>query len=145
MLKKEVDRLYNVGVYSEEEYNSIMKFMHVNEKGELIGVIPNGIMSTLYSLKFDLKKQSLVDIVKDSSPWLGADYDFPELFGKYGYTITGICDGWNWFTQDKITDHARNNGYKPIEEATELELWKMLALSNTYLYNEYKEWYYSKK
>ena len=140
MFKAEVDRLHKVGVYSDDEYNSIMKSMDVNEKGELIGVVPNGIW-TLYSLKFDLKKQSLVDIVKDSTPWLGADSDFPELFGKYGYTISGIYDGWDWFTQDSITDYAMNHGHKPIEEATELELWKMLALTNTYWYNSYKEWY----
>lgn len=143
VLKKEVDRLYKTGVYSEEEYESILGRMSENNNGELLGGVPDGC-SLKYSLKFDLKTKPLVDIVADCSPWLGADHDFPELFGKYGYTYCGICDGFEFFRTGTINDIAKEHGYKPLDEATDVELWKMLALSNTYWLNSYREWYYKK-
>jgi hypothetical protein len=48
------------------------------------------------------------------------------LFGKYGYGLYGICDGFNW------TDE--------LENASKLEIWKMIALSNMYWYKKYKKW-----
>lgn len=50
-------------------------------------------------------------------PPLGGESIIDE-WGKYGYTYTGIRDGYIW--KDNLKD------------VTELEAWKMLALSNIY-------------
>ena len=55
-----------------------------------------------------------------------------KTLNTYGYTLCGICDGWNWYHKDTISDCAREKGYKPIEEATAEELWKIVALSERY-------------
>ena len=60
-------------------------------------------------------------------PPLGAENYFPKLFGKYGYTYTGICDGWNWTGET-------------LDLAPEEELWKMLAITSTYWYLNYQKW-----
>ena len=52
-------------------------------------------------------------------PPLGAEYYFPDLFGKYGRTFTGICDGWNWFDDS-------------LKDAQETDLWKMIAITALY-------------
>lgn len=61
-------------------------------------------------------------------PMLGAENYFPDLFGKYGRTFTGICDGWKWF-DDKL------------QEAPEIDLWKMLAIEAKYWELNYQAWY----
>lgn len=120
-----------------------MNHMSENSKGELIGFVPNGT-GLKYHLKFDLETKSLVDVVADCEPWLGADHDFPELFGKYGYTYCGIGDGFNFFRENTINDVAKEHGYKALDDSTDVELWEMLALINTYWLNKYKERYYKK-
>lgn len=118
--------------------------------GQLIGIVPNKAR-LIYNLKFNPENYNLIELVINSTPWLGADHDYPELFGKYGYTFTGIGDGFRWFRKDpntKLTykqialnDTAIAHGYKAIDDATELELWKMLALSERYFGRFYSECY----
>ena len=64
--------------------------------------------------------------LKECTPWLGADSDL-ELFKKYGFTYGGICDGFHFYT-DKL------------QEAPEIDLWKMLALSAMYWEKSYSRW-----
>lgn len=149
MYKKEIDRLHKNGVYSDEMYEAIMSSMKESDDGQMIGFVP-GKASLIYNLKFNPDNYNLVDLVVHSTPWLGADNDYPELFGKYGYTFCGIGDGFRWYRvdpnteftyyQQAIHDKALEIGKLPIDYATETELWKMLALSNTYWLNNYKEW-----
>ena len=74
--------------------------------------------------KFDLRQ-----IVLDYCiPMLGAEKYFPDLFGKYGYTFSGIGDGWQW-------------NFVAMQEASEADLWKMLAIASTYLYLFYQRRY----
>jgi len=60
-------------------------------------------------------------------PWLGADNDL-EIFKQYGYTYTGICDGFDFYENKLI-------------KASEIDLYKMLAFSNIYWNEQYKKWY----
>lgn len=61
-------------------------------------------------------------------PMLGAENYFPELFGKYGKTFTGICDGW-WWLDERLKD------------ASEKDLWEMLAIASTYWLLNYEKWF----
>jgi len=71
----------------------------------------------------------LYEFVKEwCTPMLGAENYFPDLFGKYGYTFTGICDGW-WWLEDRLKD------------APEKDLWQMLAIASTYWMLNYEKWY----
>lgn len=154
MYVKEVERLHKVGIYTDEMYNKIMDSMKDCGTGQLVGVIP-GKADLIYNLKFNPDDFNLVELVVNSTPWLGADHDYPELFGKYGYTFSGIGDGFRWYRKDPnsaftckqvaLNNTAMAHGYKAIDDATELELWKMLALLETYWCNSYIEWYNHKK
>ena len=75
---------------------------------------------------------SPLDILIKMIPWHNAEYDMPDLFGVYGYTTCGIVEVWRWLHKDSISDKARKDGCKPIEEASELELWKMIALMSIF-------------
>ena len=95
-------------------------------------------------------KKQLDDLLHDDprhflithvGPPLGAESIDP-IFNTYGMTISGICDGWWWFTKDNITEHAKQHGHKPIEEATEVEIWRMIAICSRYWEAEYTEWYH---
>ena len=153
MYIKEVEKLHKDGIYTDEMYSKIMNSMDDCGTGQLTGVVPHNA-DLIYNLKFNPDDFNLVELVVHSTPWLGADYDYPELFGKYGYTFTGIGDGFRWlrkdpnteftFKQEALNDTAATHGYKAIDDATELELWKMLALSERYWGNCYKEWYHHK-
>lgn len=138
MKKKEVDRLHEIGAFTDEMYHELLRGTTVVD-GKLNGIIPGGA-DTVYALKFNPNNFSLLDVVSHDHPWLGADSDFPDLFGKYGYTVVGIYDGFVWLHSDTITDEAREKGKKPIEEATSEELWMMFALIERYWRKTYQEW-----
>ena len=61
-------------------------------------------------------------------PPLGAEYNFPDLFGKYGRpcTIAGAYCGWYW-AEDKLA------------KAEEVELWKMIAIASLYWEKFYED------
>ncbi len=75
------------------------------------------------------KEYDLRQIVLDYCvPMIGAEKYFPDLFGKYGYTFTGVGDGWQW-------------NFAALQEASEADLWKMLAIASTYWYLTYERLY----
>lgn len=93
---------------------------------------------------------NLVDyILHHCTPWPGAETAH-SLFSTYGYNYYGIGDGYSWFTTrtglplyqgTAITDLARAHGHKPLEEATEAELWQLIAMCSTYWLRKYQEWH----
>lgn len=64
--------------------------------------------------------------LQECTPWLDADFN-SDLFKNYGYTYSGICDGFEFY-KDKI------------DKAPEVDLWKMLALSAMYWEKSYSRW-----
>ena len=88
-----------------------------------------------------MTREELIYKVQHYTPQLGWEYKYPDLYGKYGMTISGICDGWYWFTEDNITDYARARGCLPLTNATDAELLEMWAIADNYWLNEYKKWY----
>lgn len=87
-----------------------------------------------------MNRDFLLDKVRECTPSLGWDEKYPDLFGKYGMTMCGICDGWIWFEEDKITDYAREKGHKPITDATDTELLEIWAMASDYWLNKYEVW-----
>ena len=88
-----------------------------------------------------MDKEELLNKVRNCTPQLGWDNVYPDLYGKYGITISGICDGWHWFEEDNITEYARKHGHLPITDASDIELLTMWAIADNYWLNKYKEWY----
>lgn len=87
-----------------------------------------------------MNRDELLNKVRKCTPQLGWDNKFPNLYGKYGMTISGICDGWHWFEEDNITNYSRQKGHLPLTDATNEELFEMWALADNYWLNKYKEW-----
>ena len=88
-----------------------------------------------------MNKEEMLNKVRNCTPQLGWDNAYPDLYGKYGITISGICDGWLWFEEDNITETARKNGHLPLTDASDIELLTMWAIADNYWLNKYKEWY----
>lgn len=75
------------------------------------------------------------------TPNFGWESEYPDLFGKYGTGVYGICDYWHWFTEDNITDYAREHGHLPLTDATDIELLTMWAIADNYWLTQYEKWY----
>lgn len=88
-----------------------------------------------------MSREELLAKVRNCSPKFGWESDYPDLFGKYGMGVYGICDYWYWFEEDNITDYARDHGHAPLTDATDIELLTMWATADNYWLNQYKEWY----
>ena len=145
MYKQELDELLERGVLSQDEYSEFFKTMYANEEGQMIGTKPNGTCSNKYDFDGNLIDGSLLEFVlKEITPPLESEY-IDDVFKKYGITVCGIYDGWHWFRKDNISKQAIGLGYKPIEEATETELWKIIAISSRYWEVFYKRSYYHLK
>lgn len=87
-----------------------------------------------------MTRQELLDAVNQSSPALGWDTKYPNLFGKYGFTLVGVCDGWVWFNSDTITESARCSGHLPLSDASNEELLEMLSMERGYWLDRYETW-----
>ena len=60
-------------------------------------------------------------------PPLGIEYVYP-IFKKYGYTYSRFSDKWIW------NDYALRN-------ASQEELWQMMAIASMYWEKKYMKWY----
>ncbi len=87
-----------------------------------------------------MTRQELLDAVNQSSPALGWDTKYPNLFGKYGFTLVGVCEGWVWFDSDTITESARCSGHLPLSDAGDEELLEMLSMERGYWLDRYETW-----
>ena len=128
MFKSDLDKCYQDGTLTEEEYNEWLSNMTENDKGELTGVCPNGKTYYKYEMDGDIFDQPLWQFVKKNIvPPMGVENTFP-VFAKYGCTYGGICDGFVW-NEDKL------------KEASELDLWQMIGISSRYWETQYKRFY----
>ena len=139
-----LERLKNLreqGIFNEEELphvDRIIKEFHLGEKN--IG-IPD-VIKFKYYLGFDITyvtgEKLLKQLIDHCSPPPGIE-SFNDLFKKYGMTSYGLKDEWHWFREDTLTIAMTKKGLAPIESATELECWQMLALSAFYWQKYYEE------
>ena len=60
-------------------------------------------------------------------PPLGVETTF-NVFAKYGYTYSGLFEGFYW-------------DEKALRHAPEIDLWKMIAISETYWRTKYEKLY----
>ena len=131
MYKDKIDKLVEQNIISQSEKEKIYSLMTPNSDGQLIGIV-DGKIDFKYYIGGDIFNDDLCDfVIHHCVPKLGMEY-IDETFNIYGYTYSGISDGWKWFRRDKITQYAIDRGHKPIEDATNEELWKMLAMSSMY-------------
>lgn len=86
-----------------------------------------------------MNREELLNKVRQCTPQLGWDEKYPNLYGKYGMTISGICDRWHWFEEDNIINSAKLFGCLPLTDATDIELLEMWAIADNYWLNQYKE------
>ena len=141
MLKKKLDEQLRKGILTQEEYASFFQTMRVNERGEMIGFTPHGNARLKHDFDGDLiNGDPLQFLLKHCCPPLGVE-DMDNTFKKYGTTIAGIGDDFHWFTKDNITKHAIDSGHRPVEEASELEIWRMIAVCSRYWETAYHEWF----
>jgi hypothetical protein len=144
MYKDKFDKLVDKNIISQSEKEKIYSQMKPNSEGRFTG-LSDGKINYKYYVGGDIFNDKLCDfVVKHCVPQLGMEY-IDDTFKTYGMTYTGICDGWEWFRKDKIPQYAIDKGHKPIEEATNEELWKMLAMSSMYWEGNYEEWYEQSK
>ena len=144
MKRKYFDDLLRMGVITKEEYNDVLTKMRVTEGGDLIGAIPKENYINKYNLEGDMLEGDLHEFVKKH---ILPPYDFVDIepFCKYGMLYCGICDKWSWFTEENISLQAIKLGYRPIEEAAQEELWKMIAMASRYWEVCYKRWYHEER
>lgn len=86
-----------------------------------------------------LTRADLVDKVLHSVPKYGWDISYPTLFGKYGKTITGLCDEWIWYTSESITAADLGQGKHPLADASTEELLEMLVIEESYWSKYYQD------
>lgn len=109
-------------------------------------------------------REELLNRLANSRIPYNIDYDYPDLFGKYGFTVNAICDYWVWYTDDNkdISWYKKDekcicepdfriasryaSGWKergreclPLTEATDIELLEMLTIVNNYWIDYYKK------
>lgn len=87
-----------------------------------------------------MNREELLNRVKNCTPNLGWNEKYPDLYGKYGRSIGGICDKWEWY--EEIPECLRQQGYLPLTDATNEELFEMWANADNYWLNKYKQWYH---
>lgn len=140
MYKNKFDKMVENGIISQDEKEKTYNQMLPNADGQFTGILDMKI-NYKYYINGDIFNENLCDfVINHCVPPLGMEA-IDDTFKKYGMTYCGICDGWYWFKKDNITQYAIETGHKPIEEATNEELWKMLAMSSMYWEGNYKEWY----
>ena len=141
MYKEKLDNLLKRGVLTQSEYNKFFDTVSKNDKGEMIGIKPSERFCYKYDFDGNLLDGSLLDfVINEVTVPLGAE-EIDPVFKIYGYSYFGICDGYNWITRETINDKQIENGHKPIEDANELELWKIIGICSRYWESRYKEWY----
>lgn len=85
-----------------------------------------------------MNRKELLEKVRNCTPNLGWDYEYPELFGKYGFMTCGICETWIWFDENNISDKAREKGLKPLTYASDEELLEMWGMCSSYWLEQYE-------
>ena len=129
MLKENLDKCFKEGNLNEAEYNEWLSGMSENDRGELVGICPNGKTYYKYEMNGDIFDIPLWEFVKKKiTPPLGVETMF-DVFAKYGHTYGGICDGFYW-------------NEEALRSAPEIDLWKMIAISERCWETQYERWYY---
>lgn len=144
MKKRYFDELFRMGVITKEEYSDVLTKMQVTEDGNLIGVVPEENYINKYNLEGDMLEGDLHEFVKKH---ISPPYEFVnvEPFCKYGMMYSGIYEKWSWFTEENISLQGIKFGYRPIEGATQEELWQMIAMASRYWEICYKRWYHEEQ
>lgn len=145
ILKRELDELLERGVLSNEEYDEFFERMKVASNGQVIGICPTTHALHKYELNGDLWDESLRDfLMKEVKFPIGIE-KFDDVFSIYGKMVYMDQEYWVWWTRENIPDEAIEDGCRPIEDATEEEIWKMIAIASRYWEMLYKRLWMNRK
>lgn len=140
---EKLKKLKEKGIFSKDEEVQVNRIINEASLGEKNIGVPD-IIRYKYYLGFDAtdfsKEDILNELILHCSPPEGIE-NFNALFRKYGHTSYGLKTEWIWYREDTLTLSMSKKGLCPIENATEEECWKMLALSGFYWQRFYEEKY----
>ena len=88
-----------------------------------------------------LTRQELLDHLSECAPPYEYLNKYPTLYDKYGQFSTGVSQHWIWYTEDNLSEYGRRQGYRPLTDATDVELLEMWALESDYWCRSYQRWY----
>ena len=138
-----LQELLDKGIFNEEEAIHVKRVINELPLGEKNIGIPDFVRFKYY-MGFDTNafnsKEFIDEFLRHCSPPPGIE-NFNALFRKYGHTVYGLEVKWDWYREDTLTLSLSKKGLSPIEEATEEECWKMLAISAFYWQRLYEEKY----
>ena len=141
MKLEKLKSLRNEGIFNKDELVQVDRIINEFSLGEKNIGIPD-IIKFKYYLGFDVSyvtnEELLRELIEHCSPPPGIE-NFNELFRKYGMTSYGLEDKWVWFREESLTIALSKKGFAPIESASEMECWKMIALSAFYWQRFYEE------
>ena len=138
-----LQELLDKGVFTEEEAihaKRVIKELPLGEKN--IG-IPDFVRFKYYmgfNATDTVGEEFKGEFLRSCSPPPGIE-NYNALFRKYGHTVYGLTTDWEWYREDTLTLSMNKKGMAPIEEATEEDCWKMLAISAFYWQRFYEEEY----
>ena len=92
-----------------------------------------------------MSREELLKQVRSCTPAMDFEDKYPNLFGKYGHMFCYTYDKWIWFDEENISDFAKKEGKKPLNEATDMELLEMLVLASSYWLKNYENWFEKSK
>ena len=91
----------------------------------------------------DSPKEQLLEIVRHTSiPYV---YMGDPLIRAYGVYVDGVYPEWIWFNAKNLSDYGFATGHMPLETASELELYKIIALCERYWREMYENAYEESK
>ena len=135
--------LLDKGVFNEEEQIHVKRIINELPLGEKNIGVPDVIRFKYYlgfNVEYAPKEELLKELIERCKPPEGIE-NYNVLFHKYGHTVYGFTTKWEWYREENLTLALSKKGYAPIENATEEECWKMLAISAFYWQRFYEEKY----
>ena len=128
MYKKDLDDCLKNEAITKEEYDGIMEHLKEDKDGQLTGVMAADEKAWKFNLDGDFFNVPLwQNVYERVVPPLGVEHHFP-VFAKYGYTMCGICDGFQWDRE-------------ALRNADEKDLWQMMAIAERYWAVDFKRGY----
>lgn len=71
-------------------------------------------------------KEQLLEIVEHTT--IPYEYMDDPLIKKYGVYVDGVYPEWIWHDKKNLSNYGYESGYRPLEDAPEIDLYKIIAL-----------------
>ena len=91
----------------------------------------------------DSPKEQLLEIVKNTT--IPYEYMDDPLIKKYGVYVDGVYPEWIWYDKENLSDYGYESGCRPLKDAPEIDLYKIIALCEKHWREFYKSIYEKRK